>query len=934
MPLIPNYLTRFRTRSQSTASTAPSLDPPTPAAAPLLDDYQVDSSTSPNDDHGDPYLSLASRAASAPGSSTKSRKSRSIAVDKETDHTEFQPEQKTRIANSDENGSNFISRILSSYSNASVIGRKRSFTVPLTGVLSSSSPQVPQTPLSSPSSNGSYHTPISGSSSPQESPSSAPSGSNGSHKRSSLKDSPGKSLNPRRLRPNQESYKHDSSPPSQHDSEAAASPKTAPSRAMSQSGKDGVHQGRQPRMTETTSNNNSTPLVTAPNHHTQTDTFFTPPRTSTPPPPHRSPNSHRGRQPPNTYPPRSRSRHTFDGVRPVFLSEGHSSSGSSVLFPSFRRMSESLNKMTNSGKPRKEAQIEDVFTDTTTTTTPPPPATTTQNKSSPTGKTFVLSEQRRLSADWSSIEAIRGNTGGSESWPSSVSREMVRLSLKGGVKNGTAGGDRDDELGSPPASPGSKSLASDVDVNPKNPKNPTLFGSIGEDRREFFRANTNAATGKARRGPKVRSSLTQFIAMVDKESAIAEGAESSSAAVTRNNIDPVGHAHVNDSESRSSVASKVTKRRSPPPTLKVTGSGGSSIPFVSVTAPTPVELGIPLRLSSSMSDPGPALDSDMDYTVGSKRKITDAEDEPVSSTTLTPSASAPLNGNANKNSVRSILLTRSESADRPSDASHTSHAPSSFRLHNPKRIRLSDAPPPSQTHSRPTSPSRSPPRTRVPSSSSSPTPSRTGSALRTGAGPFTTTTTRAQSQTSFSSQGHHRAPSVAGSTSIPVLAILTPKAPSIDTRHSLNTYHMRDPSLPPTKRHSKVWKGAATRKVVDEDPGYMMRSRSSLVGWGVERRLFPLQGWAFVVGFIVFPLWWIAAVCPVVWGWGTRWADRRKGYGDPNLVMTEEELQDREILEYDVAYIWRRRCRIMSFFGLFLYIPLIVLLAVLVPRGS
>lgn len=634
MPLIPNYLARFRTRSQSTtassSSTAPSsLDPPTPAAA-LLDDYQVDSSvtgSSPNYD-GDAYLSLASRAASAPGS-TKSRKSRSSAMDNGTDHTGFQSEKKTRIANSDENESNFISRILSSYSNAPIIGRKRSFTVPLTGVLSSSSPQVPQTPISSPSSNGSYYTPISGSS-PQGS---APSGSDGSHKCSSPKHSPGKSLNPRRLRPNQESYKHDSNPSGQHD--PTASPNTALSGAMSQSGKDGIHQGRRPRMTETTSNNN-TPLVTAP--HTQTDTFFTPPRTSTPPPPQRSPNSYRGRQPPNTYPPRSRSRHTFDGgARPVFLSEGHSSSGSSVLFPSFRRMSESLNKITNSGKPRKEAQIEDVFTDTTTTTT------TTQNKSSPTGKTFVLSEQRRLSADWSSIEAIRGNSGGAESWPSSVSREMVRLSLKEG---NTAGGDRDDELGSMSASPGTKSLASDVDVNPKNP---TLFGSIGEDKREFFRA-----TGKGRRGHKVRSSLTQFMAIVDNESTIAEGAESSSAAVTRNNFSPTG-AHVNDSESRSPIASKMTKGRSTSPTLN-NGIGGSSIPFVSVTAPTPIEPGLPQRLSS-MSDPGPGLGSDS--TAGSKRKIADAEDEPVSSS-LTASASAPLNGNANKNSVRSILLTRSE----------------------------------------------------------------------------------------------------------------------------------------------------------------------------------------------------------------------------------------------------------------------------------
>ena len=51
MPLIPDYLTRFRTRSQSTAasssSTAPSLDPPTPAAA-ILDDPIISSLTTTN----------------------------------------------------------------------------------------------------------------------------------------------------------------------------------------------------------------------------------------------------------------------------------------------------------------------------------------------------------------------------------------------------------------------------------------------------------------------------------------------------------------------------------------------------------------------------------------------------------------------------------------------------------------------------------------------------------------------------------------------------------------------------------------------------------------------------------------------------------------------------------------------------------------------
>lgn len=141
---------------------------------------------------------------------------------------------------------------------------------------------------------------------------------------------------------------------------------------------------------------------------------------------------------------------------------------------------------------------------------------------------------------------------------------------------------------------------------------------------------------------------------------------------------------------------------------------------------------------------------------------------------------------------------------------------------------------------------------------------------------------------------------------------------------------MRDPDLPPPRRMSTQWTGSARKE--------------EAIG-----RTFPLQGWAFIIGFLLFPLWWVAATAPVEWGWVRRDIGTQNGKG----LWSEEDLAAREVVEFDsenlrnhmpvthetdalfllsVAYTWRQRCRLMSLFGLFVYIPLIVLLAVLVPR--
>lgn len=176
--------------------------------------------------------------------------------------------------------------------------------------------------------------------------------------------------------------------------------------------------------------------------------------------------------------------------------------------------------------------------------------------------------------------------------------------------------------------------------------------------------------------------------------------------------------------------------------------------------------------------------------------------------------------------------------------SDASHAPSSFR--HAKRIRLST---PSHSLSYDNQSSHQSP----PESPEAPG-SRPPSSLR--ALPLSSVNSRTLSQ-----------------TSIPLRAIVSPKPPSVDQG---STYHMRDPDLPPPRRLSTQWTGGARK---DDNMG----------------RAFPLQGWAFIIGFLVFPLWWVAAIAPVGWGW------RSRGIGGQNgkSSWSEENLAARAVVEYD-----------------------------------
>ena len=241
--------------------------------------------------------------------------------------------------------------------------------------------------------------------------------------------------------------------------------------------------------------------------------------------------------------------------------------------------------------------------------------------------------------------------------------------------------------------------------------------------------------------------------------------------------------------------------------------------------------------------------------------------------------------------------------------SESSRAPSSYQR---KRARLSNpSPSPTPSHSRPSSglaqhsgPIRydswssrtSAQRARiVPSSPRA--PSRAASTRSTQPTPSVATAP--------STPRHHRTLSQVrqqdrhdslSQVSIPISALVSPHAPSIarSTR-----YHMHDPRKPPKKLQDTPWSLALR---TEDDPGS------------------PRHAWCFFIGFILFPLWWIAAFLPVP-------QTRTVGDSSVEKAVTIDDPQ----IEHD-AKRWRLRCRVMSVLSVLTYIPFIVLVVIFARR--
>ncbi|KAI8986127.1 hypothetical protein BD414DRAFT_487738 [Trametes punicea] len=231
-----------------------------------------------------------------------------------------------------------------------------------------------------------------------------------------------------------------------------------------------------------------------------------------------------------------------------------------------------------------------------------------------------------------------------------------------------------------------------------------------------------------------------------------------------------------------------------------------------------------------------------------------------------------------------------EGGHRSHHASEISRAPSSY--HGRKRARLSTtSPSASPSQSRPASVSRHPtdswPSRSVNPSSLQRAASKTAS-MRSGA--------RSESMIGATNRNSERRRSLS-EISIPISALVTPHAPSMSVRSSM--YHMRDPRKPP-RVHPTHWH--LELSTPDHDGS-------------------PVQAWLFFLGFIFFPLWYIASFWRIP-------KTRQVGGTDTEKAVTLDDPQ----VEHD-ARSWRLRCRVMSVVSLFTYIPFIILLAIFVPRS-
>jgi len=238
--------------------------------------------------------------------------------------------------------------------------------------------------------------------------------------------------------------------------------------------------------------------------------------------------------------------------------------------------------------------------------------------------------------------------------------------------------------------------------------------------------------------------------------------------------------------------------------------------------------------------------------------------------------------------------------------SSSSHAPSSYN--RSKRVRLTqsfDARSASRSNSHAGSVDHSPPNAKSTGSWSS--RGSRGPRSATSHGHLATSSSH-HSHSNVDPQTQTHRPSSRRSlsqASIPLSALVSPHAPSVGRSGS---YHMRDPRKP-APIQSTNWSLTFPSQVQEGEARWGWR------GW-VERGGSPLHAWLFFIGFVLFPLWWVAAFIPVR-------RTRRLGGTDAEKGVVLDDPQ----LEHD-AKSWRRRCRIMAGVSLVTYIPFIVLVAI------
>ncbi|KAI0927726.1 hypothetical protein AcV5_008185 [Taiwanofungus camphoratus] len=483
------------------------------------------------------------------------------------------------------------------------------------------------------------------------------------------------------------------------------------------------------------------------------------------------------------------------------------------------------------------------------------------------GDTSKTGSSRRSSAEWSARQAFAGVTAllpSEYGWPAEVAQQMVRLSIGRASGRGRARSSEDAE----PRVPRVVSQAEGPCPCPSRliphppPRPPSLQSSTVLEAAEshggsLLRSRDTPSAIKPQDRREEENNMTEL----DDARDTLKGSASAS---TRG--DAKEKARSKRAYHKSTplpVTSALKSLEAGPSSLLRSSTLGSTFPSKSRKA---------TRFSRPASESGLKSVPETPPNSKGKRKAEEIDITP-------PDA---------KNGQHATFVIPEE-ARRPHHVSETSRAPSSYHR---KRARLSSSSPtPSPAHSRAGTASKGsnaavtaswPSRTSGPPQSLSRTPSKTASSSIHRI--ETTPDRRTDRRRSMSER------------SIPISALVTPHAPSVVTSSSV--YHMRDPRKPPKIRPTE----------------WSLRFRSE------DEEGSPLQAWCFFIGFVLFPLWWIASLCPIP-------KTRCVGGTDTEKAVTLDDPQ----VEHD-ARIWRIRCRVMSAVSFVTYIPFIVLVAVFVPR--
>ncbi|PVF95022.1 hypothetical protein CPB86DRAFT_828230 [Serendipita vermifera] len=149
----------------------------------------------------------------------------------------------------------------------------------------------------------------------------------------------------------------------------------------------------------------------------------------------------------------------------------------------------------------------------------------------------------------------------------------------------------------------------------------------------------------------------------------------------------------------------------------------------------------------------------------------------------------------------------------------------------------------------------------------------------------------------------------ASMVSVPVSAIVTPRAPSV--HHSVSGMSRRSDGF----RYQDPLKNRVQHRA---------RQEVWADSWILDRDEMPIQAWLFLVGFLIAPCWWIGALLPIR---HSHPIEEGKGKNVPSVGLAARSNSGlwADATEWDEARarMWRFRCFVATIISTLAYVPII-----------